>query len=161
MLFAILTTSASLASPWTVTETERRLTIASPEPGVPRVDVWKGRQRGAVYFDVDLDDDGKPEARSRLGRLWHGKAVVSYLGGACTYPGFVPEFRFVEYHAPPYRPAERPVPYVRLERRADGNLRVLLDVDRDGVLEADVTTRFVLESPERATFCTKPGVGRL
>ncbi|MEM6927223.1 MAG: hypothetical protein AAF602_09855 [Myxococcota bacterium] len=161
MLVAILMTSASLASPWTVTETETRLSIGSSEPGAPEVTVWKGRQRGAIYFHVDLNGDGKPEAGSRLGRLWHGKAVVAVLGGSCTYPGFVPEFRFVEYHAPPYQPARHPVPYVRLDRQVDGNLRVRLDVDRDGVLEADATTRFSMEEPERAAFCTKRGSGHL
>jgi len=169
---------------YTVDETTTVLTIRSSTPGTFVVTAKVGPTPGELQLGVDKNDDGTLEFGSRMGGLFNNGLAGSYRM-SCTAKGYVPEFESIRLlPTPPKRPdnvrsrkeLERwneevidpwmdGIPHVLIEHYDDGNVHIVLDVNRDGAPEAEETTDFVLAEPARSEFCvkampTRPGLPR-
>jgi hypothetical protein len=152
-ILALATTAGARepAATWTIEQNATTLTISSSTPRQFRITAEVGTRPGELLIEVDLTDDGRPEAGCGIGGCWNNGLAGSYRR-SCNSRGFMAEFETASWFPTGKIKGE---PYVLVEHYDDGNVHVVFYADRDGRPGAEATTEFVLETPERSPVCAE------
>jgi hypothetical protein len=142
----VLLVGADAPAAWQIERSDREIRFSNPAPGTARVSIRLTDRADDVEVRVNADGVGLDE----FGQ-WGNRGLTGVYQKSCSSARFVREYESVRLFDPGDHRRKRPV--VSIDHLVDGNVRVVLDGDRDGRADAEVTTSFAVQLPERSPFC--------